>query len=177
MKSRISPARSSSSFCDKRRRSDGLRIDSSTTDRQVIAVLMDRDWPRSMDRDWPPLRFGRSRSAARRCASLAATESGSTRRPHVQSGAMTPDEFRASGHDLIDWIADYIGGIEHYRVQPDVEPGQIRAMLPADPPTRPEPFSAVMADVERIVLPGITHWQHPNFYAYFPANSSFPSIL
>ena len=90
---------------------------------------------------------------------------------------MTPDEFRASGHDLIDWIADYLGGIERYRVQPDVEPGQIRAMLPADPPTRPEPFSAVMEDVERIVLPGITHWQHPNFYAYFPANSSFPSIL
>ena len=90
---------------------------------------------------------------------------------------MTPDEFRASGHDLIDWIADYIGGIEQYRVQPDVEPGQIRAMLPADPPSRPEPFSAVLDDVERIVLPGITHWQHPNFYAYFPANSSFPSIL
>jgi aromatic-L-amino-acid/L-tryptophan decarboxylase len=90
---------------------------------------------------------------------------------------MTPDEFRGHGHALIDWIADYLAGIEQLRVQPDVEPGAIRAMLPASPPTEPEPFERVLADVERIVVPGITHWQHPNFYAYFPANSSFPSIL
>ena len=90
---------------------------------------------------------------------------------------MSPDEFRANGKALIDWIADYYEQIEQYPVMSRVAPGEVRAQLPAEPPQTGEPFEAMMADVERIIMPGITHWQSPNFYAYFPANASFPSIL
>ena len=90
---------------------------------------------------------------------------------------MTPDEFRRSGHELIDWIADYIDGVGDRPVQATVEPGDVRAALPEHPPTEPESFEAVMADVERVIMPGVTNWQHPNWFAYFPANNSAPSIL
>ena len=90
---------------------------------------------------------------------------------------MTPDEFRTHGKALIDWIADYYEQIEKYPVLSQVAPGAVRAALPDEPPEQGEPFAALMADVERIILPGITHWQSPNFFAYFPANTSFPSIL
>jgi aromatic-L-amino-acid decarboxylase len=90
---------------------------------------------------------------------------------------MTPDEFRSHGHDLIDWIADYLSTVDSRRVLPDVEPGDVRARLPEHPPHAPEPFEAVMSDVESIIVPGLTHWQHPSFFAYFPANVSYPSIL
>ena len=90
---------------------------------------------------------------------------------------MTPEEFRASGHALVDWIAEYVEGLGERRVQPTVAPGEIRASLPAHPPTEPQPFAEVFADFERLVMPGVTHWQHPGFFAFFPANSSYPSIL
>lgn len=90
---------------------------------------------------------------------------------------MTPDEFREHGKVLIDWIADYYEQVETYPVLSAVDPGSIRAALPPRPPEKPEPFDEMMADVERIIMPGITHWQSPNFFAYFPANTSFPSIL
>ena len=90
---------------------------------------------------------------------------------------MTPDEFRNHGKALIDWIADYYENIEQYPVLARVAPGEVRAALPDAPPQTGESFTAMMADVERIIMPGITHWQSPNFYAYFPANASFPAIL
>ncbi|HSM67732.1 MAG TPA: pyridoxal-dependent decarboxylase [Ilumatobacteraceae bacterium] len=90
---------------------------------------------------------------------------------------MTPDEFRSHGHDLIDWIADYVAGVEDRPVSAAVEPGWVRGRLPEHPPTEPEAFDAVMADVGEIVVPGLTQWQHPSFFAYFPSNASFPSIL
>lgn len=90
---------------------------------------------------------------------------------------MSGDEFRRAGHALIDWIADYHAGIEQHPVMSRVQPGEIRAQLPASPPQHGEPFAAMMADVERVILPGITHWQSPNFFAYFPSNSSYPAIL
>lgn len=90
---------------------------------------------------------------------------------------MTPDEFRTNGHRLIDWIADYVEGVEQHPVGAMVEPGDVRAGLPEHPPTGIETFDAVMGDVERVVVPGLTQWQHPSFYAYFPANSSYASIL
>ena len=90
---------------------------------------------------------------------------------------MTPDEFRTNGHRLIDWIADYVEGVEERPVGATVEPGDVRAGLPEHPPTDVETFDAVMRDVERVVVPGLTQWQHPGFYAYFPANSSYASIL
>jgi aromatic-L-amino-acid/L-tryptophan decarboxylase len=90
---------------------------------------------------------------------------------------MNNDEFRRSGHQLIDWIADYLENIERYPVLAQVQPGEIRAQLPAAAPTHGEPFDAILRDVEKIVMPGITHWQSPNFFGYFPANNSGPSIL
>ncbi len=91
---------------------------------------------------------------------------------------MTPDEFRHNGYALIDWITDYIEEIEHRPVSnPALQPGDVRRQLPQHPPTEIEAFSAVLADMDAIVVPGLTHWQHPSFFAYFPGNSSYPAIL
>jgi aromatic-L-amino-acid/L-tryptophan decarboxylase len=90
---------------------------------------------------------------------------------------MTPDEFRHHGKMLIDWIADYYEQIEQYPVLSKVAPGDIRARLPAAPPQQGEPFEIMLRDVEQLIIPGITHWQSPNFYAFFPANASSPAIL
>ncbi len=90
---------------------------------------------------------------------------------------MKPDEFRQHGHELIDWIADHLEGLDSLPVAPAVEPGDVRRRLPAHPPTQPEPWNAVMADIDEIIVPGIVHWQHPGFFAYFPSNTTYPSIL
>ncbi|MGL4649431.1 MAG: pyridoxal-dependent decarboxylase, partial [Caldilineaceae bacterium] len=90
---------------------------------------------------------------------------------------MTPDEFRRRGHELVEWIAHYQETITSYPVMSRVQPGEIRALLPASAPQQGEPFEAVLADVDRIIMPGVTHWQSPHFHAYFPGNSSGPSIL
>jgi aromatic-L-amino-acid/L-tryptophan decarboxylase len=90
---------------------------------------------------------------------------------------VTPEDFKKHGHQLIDWIADYIEDIEQQRVTSTVQPGEVRAQLAEHPPATPDGFDAVMADTDRVVVPGLTHWQHPNFFAYFPANSSYPAIL
>jgi aromatic-L-amino-acid decarboxylase len=90
---------------------------------------------------------------------------------------MTPDEFRRYGREVVDWIADYYERVETLPVLSQVEPGALREALPADPPTTGEPFDMMLADMDHLILPGITHWQSPNFYAFFPANTSFPSIL
>jgi aromatic-L-amino-acid decarboxylase len=86
-------------------------------------------------------------------------------------------EFRRDGHRLIDWIADYVEEVERYPVAPPIEPGWVREQLPVHPPREPEPFDAVLTDVDRVIVPGLTHWQHPSFFAYFPSNTSYPSIL
>ncbi len=90
---------------------------------------------------------------------------------------MTPDEFRRHGHAVVDWIADYHARIESFPVLSQAKPGQIRASLPANPPAQGEPFDALLKDVETLILPGVTHWQSPNFFAYFPSNASGPGIL
>jgi aromatic-L-amino-acid decarboxylase len=90
---------------------------------------------------------------------------------------MTPKEFRRHGYQVIDWIARYMEEVERYPVLSQVEPGAIRAGLPAHPPEAGEPFEALLNDVESVLMPGITHWQHPSFFAYFPSNNSGASIL
>lgn len=95
----------------------------------------------------------------------------------LQSYHMTPDEFRQHGRAVVDWIADYMERVEALPVLARVKPGEIRAALPAAAPEQGEPFEAILADVDRLILPGITHWQSPNFFAFFPANTSGPSIL
>jgi aromatic-L-amino-acid decarboxylase len=87
------------------------------------------------------------------------------------------EEFRRHGHRLVDWMADYLAEIERYPVRAQVAPGAIAAKLPPAPPAAGEPMEAILTDFERIILPGMTHWQHPSFFAYFPANASPPSVL
>ena len=91
---------------------------------------------------------------------------------------MGEDEFRRHGKEMIDWVADYLyGGVEQHPVLSQSQPGAIRAQLPENPPASGESFEAIVRDLDSIVLPGLTHWQNPNWHAYFPANTSGPSIL
>lgn len=90
---------------------------------------------------------------------------------------MSPAEFRYWGHAMVDWLADYPVRCESLPVQSQLAPGAFRALLPSAPPEAGEDFAAVFGDIERVILPGLTHWQSPNFFAYFPANTSGPSIL
>jgi aromatic-L-amino-acid decarboxylase len=90
---------------------------------------------------------------------------------------MTPKEFRQHGHAVVDWVADYMEQVGDYPIVPAVGPGEIRAMLPAEAPEQAEPFADILRDVDEIVMPGITHWQSPGWFAYFPANASPAAIL
>jgi len=90
---------------------------------------------------------------------------------------MNPEEFRRAGHQLVDWIADYRAGVARFPVMSRVEPGGVRAQLPVSPPTEPEPFDAVLADLDRLIVPGLSHWQHPRFFGYFPSNGELASVL
>jgi aromatic-L-amino-acid/L-tryptophan decarboxylase len=90
---------------------------------------------------------------------------------------MSPEEFRKFGYAVVDWLAEYQKRVEDLPVLSRVEPGEIRAKLPAEPPLEGEDFGKVLSDLDPAVIPGITHWQSPNFFAYFPANNSGPSIL
>jgi len=91
---------------------------------------------------------------------------------------MHADAFRRHAHELIDWIIDYQENrVGDLHVLSQVEPGEIRARLPKEPPEKGEPFEAMLHDVDEIILPGITHWQSPDFFAFFPANVSYPAIL
>lgn len=89
----------------------------------------------------------------------------------------TPDEFRRHGHEVVEWVARYLETIEEHPVQSPVSPGWVRDQLPASPPEAPEDFGAVLADLDRVVMPGVTHWQHPGWFAYFPTGASGPSVL
>jgi aromatic-L-amino-acid decarboxylase len=90
---------------------------------------------------------------------------------------MSPDEFRRWGYALIDWIAGYREHIEDFPVLSQVAPGEVQAKLPAHPPQQGESFEQMLRDVNEIIMPGVTHWQSPNFFAYFPSNASEPAIL
>jgi aromatic-L-amino-acid decarboxylase len=90
---------------------------------------------------------------------------------------MDPSEFRRHGHALVEWIADYLAGSERYPVLPRVAPGDVRAALPAAAPERGESFDAIFADFERVLVPALTHWNHPGFFAYFAISGSAPGVL
>ncbi len=98
-------------------------------------------------------------------------------KPEAASQHMSAEAFRQAGYALVDWLADYSERVAGLPVMSRVEPGDIRALLPEAPPEDGEPFAAILADLERIIVPGLMHWQSPNFFGYFPANTSPPSIL
>ena len=96
----------------------------------------------------------------------------------AESYHMSGEAFRRHAHELVDWLIDYQDRrVEELPVLSQVEPGSIRAQLPVDPPEHGEPFEEMLRGVEEILLPGITHWQSPDFFAFFPANTSYPAIL
>ena len=90
---------------------------------------------------------------------------------------MTPEEFRKAGHKLVDWIADYRAGVESRGVVAAAQPGDITAQLPPNPPIKGESFDAIYQDIDRVVMPGITNWQHPRFFGYFPSNALLAGVL
>jgi len=94
-----------------------------------------------------------------------------------QSGDMSADEFRRFGHELIDWISDYFERIEDLPVLSQITPGDLKAQLPTSAPQRGEPMAQIIADVDRLIVPALTHWSHPSFFAYFATSTSAPGIF
>ena len=92
-------------------------------------------------------------------------------------GDMNAEEFRRHGHELIDWIADYFEHIEELPVLAQIEPGDLKAQLPESPPQTGEPMQQILADVDRLIVPALTHWSHPSFFAYFATSTSAPGIF
>lgn len=92
-------------------------------------------------------------------------------------GDMDREEFRRVGHQLVDWMAEYLGQTERYPVLAQVRPGEIKAQLPTTPPDRPESLDTILGDFEKIIMPGVTHWNHPGFLAYFASSGSAPGVL
>ena len=90
---------------------------------------------------------------------------------------MTAEEFREAGHALVDWVADHLEGLRELPVTPASSPGEVRAALPPSAPTTPEPFDALLADLDRVVVPHSVQWQHPRWFAYFSTGASYPSVL
>ena len=90
---------------------------------------------------------------------------------------LTPEVFKKNAYDTIDWITKYLEGMSHYPVLAKSKPGDIRSRLPKSPPEKPEPIDHVLGDFERIIVPGITHWNHPRFFAYFSITGSYPGII
>jgi aromatic-L-amino-acid decarboxylase len=90
---------------------------------------------------------------------------------------MHPDEFRRHAHELVDWMADYMARVGELPVTPPVAPGDVRRRLPPSAPDAGEPFGSLFADFRELILPGMTHWNHPGWFAYFPGNNSAPSVL
>lgn len=90
---------------------------------------------------------------------------------------MDGEEFKKRGKEMVDYIVKYLDTLGDRRVTPSVEPGYLRELLPDEAPFEPEPWDDIMADVETKIMPGVTHWQHPRFHAYFPSGNSYPSML
>jgi len=90
---------------------------------------------------------------------------------------MTPEEFRRLGHQVVDWVADYRERVASLPVMSRVAPGDVRASLPVAPPESAEGFDAILRDLDQVILPGLSHWQHPRFFGYFPSNGELASVL
>jgi len=100
-----------------------------------------------------------------------------TKREEASLGDMSPEDFRRYGHQVVDWIAEYLAHPERYPVLSQNEPGQVKNALPSTAPERGEAMEAMLADLDRVIVPGVTHWNHPAFFAYFAISGSAPGIL
>src|SRR5712691_728003 len=94
-----------------------------------------------------------------------------------ETGDMSAEEFRRHGHQIVDWISDYFENIEKLPVLAQIEPGELKAALPSSPPPKGEAMEAILADVDRLIVPALTHWSHPSFFAYFDTSTSAPGIF
>src|SRR3989454_4958008 len=95
----------------------------------------------------------------------------------TSTGDMPAEEFRRHGHQIVDWISDYFENIEKLPVLAQIEPGELKAALPSSPPPQGEAMEAILADVDRLIVPALTHWSHPSFFAYFATSTSAPGIF
>src|SRR5919107_1909075 len=95
----------------------------------------------------------------------------------IANRLMYPDEFRQHAHQLVDWMADYFQNVGALPVTPGVEPGAILRQISNEPPVSGDPFPRLFQDFQDIIVPGMTHWNHPGWFAYFPGNNSPPSVL
>src|SRR6476646_9823684 len=95
----------------------------------------------------------------------------------MRLGDMPSDEFRRHGHELIDWIADYFEHIDDLPVLAQIEPGELKSQLPSSPPEHGESMEAILTDIDRLIVPALTHWSHPSFFAYFAPSTSAPGIF
>src|SRR6266480_2162160 len=93
------------------------------------------------------------------------------------TGDMSKEDFRRFGHELVDWISDYFENIESFPVLAQIEPGELKSQLPSAPPQQGEPMQQILADVDRLIVPALTHWSHPSFFAYFATSTSAPGIF
>ncbi|HEX9543959.1 MAG TPA: pyridoxal-dependent decarboxylase, partial [Pyrinomonadaceae bacterium] len=93
------------------------------------------------------------------------------------TGDMSTEEFRRFGHEIVDWIANYFEHIEELPVLAQIEPGDLKAQLPVSPPKNGESMAAILADIDRLIVPALTHWSHPSFFAYFATSTSAPGIF
>src|ERR1700716_464794 len=92
-------------------------------------------------------------------------------------GDMSKEDFRRFGHELVDWVAEYLEHVEDLPVLAQIEPGDLKAQLPASPPETGEPMEEIIKDVDRLIVPALTHWSHPSFFAYFATSTSAPGIF
>jgi aromatic-L-amino-acid decarboxylase len=92
-------------------------------------------------------------------------------------GDMSAEEFRRFGHEIVDWIANYFERIEELPVLAQIQPGDLKAQLPSTPPAQGEPMEAILTDIDRLIVPALTHWNHPSFFAYFATSTSAPGIF
>ena len=96
---------------------------------------------------------------------------------NIKTSPMNTQEFSLRGKEMVDYIVHYLETIHSRRVTPNVEPGYLKSYLPESAPIKAESWDTIMDDFEKYIMPGVTHWQHPRFHAYFPAGNCFPSIL
>jgi aromatic-L-amino-acid decarboxylase len=90
--------------------------------------------------------------------------------------AMNSDEFREKGKEMIDYVSGYLDTIDQRPVLPLIKPGYLKELIPTEAPNEPDKWSDLMQDIERVIMPGVTHWHSPHFHAYFPTANSYPSI-